>query len=194
MGIYEWSRKAPNNIQEFLGEAFSLYAWCLKKGPNNVGETFGEYFGSNEEESNKLKEDMRITNVSVEKRNDSGDPLLETIQWCIHKGDKILWNKTEEKDGRLTFIITYRHKPTNVGRKPVISTEYDFEQVWTITRREDGRYIVVNIDKGKNIQNGGGMTNGDFEMPGKKTGDIINKKKWAKKGDLVGGGKLPCPF
>lgn len=195
MGIFYREKKSPDKvsndiqIQKFLKEAFSLYAWCIHEGPNSVDETFEEYF-ANEDGRDKLRERMQNFNTVVLSREDTAVPLVETIQWCIHEGDRIIWNKMEENDGIWTFNVTYRHKHMEAGlldRKPVIGTEFDFEEIWTVRNNGEDRVVVIKIDDGKNIQNWGGMESGDFEMPGKKMGRIIKDKKWCKN-------KLPHPF
>lgn len=188
MGVFFREKKDKVNIQKFLQEAFSLYAWCMgdEHGPNGVGETFKEYFGSNEDEREKLRMRMYNFNVYVLKQDDAYiTPLVETIKWCIHNGDRIIWKKEEEDGETWTFHVTYTHKHTNEGRKPVIGFEYDFEEVWKI--KYNGKDMAVaDIADGKDIRMSGGMESGDFEMPGKEIGKIIKKKNWNK-------GKLPLP-
>lgn len=206
MGVFNREKKStdkiPNDVQKFLKEAFSLYAWCIKKGPYSVGETFEEYFGTSEYGREELRSRMQGNNNQISAiygvEEDYRSPLQETILWCLHEGDRLIWNNMNENngendgenDGIWRFTVTYRHKPMkdrlDIGRT-VIGTEYDFEEVWTIRNNGEDKIAVISIEDGKKIQAGGGMESGNFEMPAKKMGRIILDKKWGKK-------ELPTPF
>lgn len=210
MGKFYREKKSPdkesNDIEKFLKEAFSLYAWCIHEGPNSVGDTFKEYFGSNEVETGKFRERMenfsKYVDIVLDYMNnilsaydhpalEIVDPLVHTFSWCIHAGDRIIWKKIEENDETWKFKVTYWHKPMKTKLlfgKDAIDTEYNFEEVWTIGNNGEDKVVVIDIENGKDIRANKEMESGDFEMPGKKMGRIIKDKKWYKKLPL------PSPF